>query len=677
MSSAARVSVSEEALRDGMAKLGAPAFREGQESAVRGVLAGRDVLCLLPTGAGKSLCYSLPALVLPGTAVVVSPLRALMADQLASLERLGVSALALTSDTSQAVRAACYRQLQGTEPLTLKLLYLAPEMLAVNKSLMALLAGLAQRGLLSLVAVDEAHAIVDWGSTFRSSYRKLSCLRRELGPGVPLMALTASATLETRRKVSASLQLHDPLVVATSFNRPNIFLEVRYPDRWAPGETTRDADILRLLTPEGVSPSSPAPCAIVYCRKRDESERLAKLLDRPTLRTAAFHGQLSERERASVAERFRRGDLRCVVATVSFGMGIDKADVRLVVHAQPPMSITGWLQEAGRAGRDGLPARNVLYYSASDERAQMHLCGLPPSSIKDPSAARSAAKTAKVAFRLVANACREPRCRRRAMLAAFGEALPRGACQRQCDACAAPRHAETGAAALLLACTGDGGALLRFRAALAGGGGGEMDFGDTEFGLPEPEEGSEEEASEGSGSEQPGEATAEAQRVALLAGAGGGAERLGRTLDALAQAESKAAAAGGGGGGGGSGGGGGNRNGLGAALFAHRGGASASRGAAARVLDEAAREAARLKLTAACGGDAASGALSERTAFAACRSLRVRYDQLVSDAALAAQRALQPLAAGASGKQRPFVAPRSTAPQPPPKRVRLEEGELI
>jgi len=654
--------VSGDALRAALARLGASAFRAGQEEAVRSVLARCDSLVLLPTGAGKSLCYTLPALLLGGLTVVVSPLKALMADQLGALSRRGIPSQALTSASSAQQRSALNDQLSGRTPLTLRLLFLAPEQLTVNAGLRASLAALSRAGSLTLVAVDEAHCIADWGSTFRSAYKRLSCLREEL-PATPIMALTASATRGTQETICASLRLRDPVFVRASFDRPNIRLEARYPDSM---DASRDADMLALLL-ERPAADGLAEAAIVYCRSRDECSRLAKFLDRPQLRSAAFHGQMAEGKRAEVARLFGTGELRCVCATVAFGMGVDKADVRLVVHATPPFSLTAYMQEAGRAGRDGLPSRSVVYFSAKEEQIQASLCAKlgPIGAAIDPdnpapapadaaalAKAKRAAKAATAAFNAVRDAFRRPECRRKALLAHFGEALPppprerRAAC---CDACATPATVAQRCAALAAAAAHDDRWLSRIRQAMAPKSEIEIDLDGFAFGLPSPDASDDEPYD--SDAEEQGQQAAAAQHAERVAAAAGGS--LAAKLDALEKAESRLEKRSGG------------RAGLGAALFSHRPAAAAaaagSRSAlASATADDACRAAARARLTEAAGGDAAAAEVAEARVFGASRGVRSNYEARMNGALMEARRA-----AGQRGA-------------PPAKRARvLGEGDVI
>ena len=665
-----------------LARLGVPAFRNGQKEAVEAVLSGRDVFVLLPTGGGKSLCYTLPALLRPGAlTVVISPLRALMTDQLGSLARAGVSAKALTSDTKDGERSSLYSELTGTTPLATQLLFLAPEQLLVNERLVDMLAELAQRQQLSLVAVDEVHCVVDYGSTFRSAYSKLGTLRARLGPRVPFMALTASATPSMRQQVCQSLGLVNPLLIAGSFDRPNIAFEVRYCDLW-PSDATKDADIVRTVK----SGTAAGGCAIVYARSKVECVRLAGHLRSNGIAAEAYHSDLSAHAKVSAAAALRDESLKCVCCTVAFGMGIDLPHVRLVVHANPSMSMTAWYQEAGRAGRDGQSSRNVVYYSAREERTMLHLArqGIKPGD----AASKHKALLQVAAVCALANACRVPSCRRRALLAHFGEQLPRGACATKCDVCANRRGAERGCYAMLLAMRGEMRELERLRSQDAS----DLDLTDCTFPLLHAEDMDFEDVdeaaapaaqaqdsdSDGEGGEdaeakRQAEATRRgaevARRVAYEALSRGGG--LDSTLDALEHAEEALPQAKA------------QRTGIAALLLNGRSQSNASakppQVAPRDALDAALRAQSTYKLQQAMGGDGAGATAAEAHAFTTSRGVMSRYKQLIQDTLLAAQRRTPGAGSGHSGggpsggarRQAAFVPPRPAA-----KRVCLTETDI-
>jgi len=327
--------------------LGYPAFRPGQEDLVRAVLAGRDALGILPTGGGKSVCYQVPALALGGLTLVVTPLVSLMEDQVARAIGAGLRAAHLSANQTPEVRRAT---LAAAVERRLDILFVAPERLELD----------AFRGVLRqldvrLLAVDEAHCISEWGHDFRPSYRRIGVLRGALA--CPTLALTATATPAVRDDVLQSLVLDDPLVVVRSFDRPNLSWFV-LPGRSAEERITATYALLR-RTPG---------CAIVYAPTRRAVERVRDGLANRGVRTEAYHAGLPGPERSRVQAAFMAGACRVVVATNAFGMGIDKPDVRMVVHTQLPGTLEAYYQEAGRAGRDGAPSKCIAFHTRADRR---------------------------------------------------------------------------------------------------------------------------------------------------------------------------------------------------------------------------------------------------------------------------------------------------------------------
>lgn len=321
-------------------------FRRGQVDVVASVLAGRETLGVLPTGGGKSLCYQVPALVFPGLTVVISPLISLMKDQVDRLQRLGIAATFLNSTLATrevASRLDCARRGQ------LKLLYVAPERFEA-----ADLGRCLAQCRLSLLAVDEAHCISEWGHEFRPSFRRIARVADELR--IPLrMALTATATPVVRRDIVTQLRMRQPHVIVAGFDRANLSYAVR--------ECADGVAKERLLIATLRSHATPA---IVYASTRATVERVSRRVARAGIRTLPYHGGLTDDHRQEVQERFMAGDVDCLVATNAFGMGIDKPDVRLVIHFAMPGTLEAYYQEAGRAGRDGNPGRCVLLYAPDD-----------------------------------------------------------------------------------------------------------------------------------------------------------------------------------------------------------------------------------------------------------------------------------------------------------------------
>ncbi|MDX6561662.1 MAG: ATP-dependent helicase RecQ, partial [Gaiellales bacterium] len=324
---------------------GYDAFRGEQAEIIEHVVAGGDALVLMPTGGGKSLCYQIPALVRPGVGVVVSPLIALMQDQVDALLALGVRAGFLNSTQDSLQRRAVETAFLAGE---LDLLYLAPERLRVDSTLRLL-----DRGAISLFAIDEAHCVAQWGHDFRPDYLMLSELH-ERWPAVPRIALTATATQATQAEIAARLNLADARHFVASFDRPNIQYRI------APKNEPR-RQLLALLRAE-----HPGDAGIVYCLSRASVDKTAEFLTGEGFAALPYHAGLDSRTRAANQSRFLREDGVIMVATIAFGMGIDKPDVRFVAHLDVPKSVEGYYQETGRAGRDGLPSTAWLAYGLAD-----------------------------------------------------------------------------------------------------------------------------------------------------------------------------------------------------------------------------------------------------------------------------------------------------------------------
>ncbi|MBX3731955.1 MAG: DNA helicase RecQ [Verrucomicrobiae bacterium] len=402
---------------------GYPAFRPLQEEIIRDLLAGRDVFALLPTGGGKSLCFQLPALVRPGLTVVISPLIALMKDQVDSLQANGVPATHLNSSLTDAERRHRWRGLNARE---YRLLYLAPERLMAG----TILEDLNRWGVCA-VAVDEAHCISEWGHDFRPEYRQLGALRERL-KDVPFMALTATATDRVRQDIVRQLHLHEPAVYVASFNRPNLTYRVE-------PKSGAYAQVLARIR------SRPDESGIVYCASRAGADGLAGKLVTDGVRAAAYHAGMDGAARAATQERFLRDEVRVVCATIAFGMGINKPNVRFVIHYDLPRNIEGYYQETGRAGRDGLPGECVLLYGPADVVKQRRFI-----EAKADAAERQVA-TAQLQTMVHYAECAE--CRRVTLLDYFGESFSAEHCGA-CDNCLQPRTTFDGtvSAQKLLSC---------------------------------------------------------------------------------------------------------------------------------------------------------------------------------------------------------------------------------
>lgn len=382
-------------------------FRPLQREIIEASLAGRDVFALLPTGGGKSLCFQLPALVRPGLTVVVSPLIALMKDQVDQLQAMGVPATFLNS-TLDAEEARS--RLAGLHRNEWRLLYVSPERLMLDNW---------QENLrtwnVECIAIDEAHCISEWGHDFRPDYRQVSRLR-DLVPDTPFMALTATATERVRADIINHLRLRSPDVFVASFNRPNLTYRVIPKD-----EPIRQVvDFIRKRQGES---------GIVYCGSRATCERLADSLNGRGLNARPYHAGLSAEERTRNQEKFLRDEIPIICATIAFGMGINKPNVRWVVHHDLPKNLESYYQETGRAGRDGLPGDCLLLFSAGDIARQNHFI----EAITDP----IEQQVARAQLRQMVSFAESTTCRRRDILSYFGEAFPLETCAA-CDNCQDP-----------------------------------------------------------------------------------------------------------------------------------------------------------------------------------------------------------------------------------------------
>ena len=402
---------------------GFTSFRPLQEEIMRDVLAGKDVVALLPTGGGKSLCYQLPALARSGLTLVVSPLIALMKDQVDALHANGIAATFLNSSLNvQEIQA----RLRAVHRGHYQLLYMAPERLMLPESLNDM-----QKWQVNLLAIDEAHCISEWGHDFRPEYRRLVELRERF-PQLPIMALTATATARVRDDISTLLKLNNPVSYVASFNRPNLTYRVL-------AKASPVNQILALLR------AQPHDSGIVYCQSRKTTELLAQRLQAHSINALPYHAGLSQDERSHHQELFLRDEVQVVCATIAFGMGINKSNVRFVIHHDLPKNLESYYQETGRAGRDGLPSECILLFSAGDTIKQQRFINDKPS-MKEQDIARAQ-------LQQIVQYAECPTCRRVELLRYFGETYTSENCGA-CDNCLSPRDAFDGTeiAETLLSC---------------------------------------------------------------------------------------------------------------------------------------------------------------------------------------------------------------------------------
>ncbi len=383
---------------------GFSAFHSYQEQIIGAILERRDAFAVMPTGGGKSLCYQLPAQLMDGTCLVISPLISLMKDQVDAAKAIGLKADFLNCTLSARERNEVMRRLKEG---ALRLLYVSPERFAMPDFLADL-----QSGPLSFIAIDEAHCISEWGHDFRPDYLKL-CNIVQRFPHTPRAAFTATATLKVQADIIRKLQLRDPHTVRASFNRPNLYYQVIK-------KTSVEHQILRFIR------SRKRQQGIVYRTRRSDVEDTAATLKQYGVRALPYHAGMEDEMRTRHQELFDRGEADVVVATIAFGMGIDKPNIRYVLHGDLPKNIEGYYQETGRAGRDGEPAHCLLFFGHSDTSTIRYFIG----RMTDPRVREHASQCLQAMVQYGSS----QRCRRRQLLAYFGETYSERRCG-MCDAC--------------------------------------------------------------------------------------------------------------------------------------------------------------------------------------------------------------------------------------------------
>nr|XP_031861239.1 uncharacterized protein CI109_003209 [Kwoniella shandongensis]KAA5528311.1 hypothetical protein CI109_003209 [Kwoniella shandongensis] len=399
-----------------------PNFRKHQKEAINETMAGKDVFVLMPTGGGKSLTYQLPAVCdggkTRGVTIVVSPLISLINDQSRHLTRLGIPAIAYTGDLTQKDKNLAHEELARPEPYT-RVIYVTPEMLTMGGHIKSILRSLLQRKRLARFVIDEAHCVSQWGHDFRADYLRLGELRKTY-PGVPIMALTATAQNKVEEDIIRSLGIQGCTVLRQSFNRPNLHYEVR------PKTGKIIQEIVAFIRTQDNQASG-----IIYCNSRDNCENLAKeLRDKYDLEAHHYHAGMSKGDRRKVQEGWQEHKFEIIVATIAFGMGIDKPDVRYVIHHHLPRSLEGYYQETGRAGRDGNPSTCILYYTFKDGKKILGQID------QDRELTRDQKERQKASMQEVLRYCNNKAdCRRSQVLAFFNENFDPANCHQGCDTC--------------------------------------------------------------------------------------------------------------------------------------------------------------------------------------------------------------------------------------------------
>ncbi|TDH71395.1 hypothetical protein CCR75_007351 [Bremia lactucae] len=401
-------------------------FRKNQKEVIEATLRGEDCFVLMPTGGGKSLCYQLPAVLSQGVTIVVSPLLSLIQDQVTALvqnSNCGIPAAFLTSHTSLTLKRSIMAELCRAIP-SLKLLYVTPEKVIKSPEMIEVFKLLDQNQMLARFVIDEAHCVSMWGHDFRPDYSQLGLLKRTF-PSVPLMALTATAPPKVIDHVRKSLLISRGNVFSTSFNRKNLTFEVR--DKPRGGEKKAMEALYTVIS----SSFAPEAVGIVYCMTKQDCEDVADYLFDRGLSADFYHAGQSATDRHMVQEAWQKGQLSIVCATIAYGMGIDKLNVRYVIHFSIAKSIEGYYQEAGRAGRDGNTSQCILFYSAGDVCKLRNILSMPQKGLTKKSRAIHMEKLRS----MVAYCEDNTTCRRQLLISYFGQEFHRSECNQTCDNC--------------------------------------------------------------------------------------------------------------------------------------------------------------------------------------------------------------------------------------------------
>lgn len=398
---------------------GFDSFKGNQEEIIRNVLHGNDTFVLMPTGGGKSLCYQLPALMMEGTAIVISPLIALMKNQVDAMRNFGEDDRVAHFLNSSLTKAAIAQVKEDVTSGRTKLLYVAPESLTKEENILFL-----QSVKISFYAVDEAHCISEWGHDFRPEYRRIRPIINEIGEA-PIIALTATATPKVQHDIQKTLGIQEAHVFKSSFNRPNLYYEIR-------PKVDASKEIIKMLK------ENPGKSCIIYCLSRKKVEELAELLVVNGIKALAYHAGMDAATRAANQDKFLYEEVDVIVATIAFGMGIDKPDVRIVIHYDMPKSLEGYYQETGRAGRDGGEGRCIAFYSYKDiQKLEKFMQGKPVAE-------QEIGK--QLLIETVAYA-ETSLCRRKLLLHYFGEQYTEDSCD-SCDNCLHPKEQFEGMEAI-------------------------------------------------------------------------------------------------------------------------------------------------------------------------------------------------------------------------------------